>query len=54
MVGMFLAAGLPWRMTFARAYPHAWAVMHQYARLRHFMIFGNSHNRYCRAFYYGR
>jgi hypothetical protein len=54
MIGMFWAAGLPWRMTFARICPHTWAVMHQAARIRHLNFLGNSHDLYCRAFYYGR
>jgi hypothetical protein len=54
MIRMFWMAGLPWRLTMSRAMPWTWAAMHQGARARHLLVFGNPHDRYCRAFYYGR
>jgi len=54
MTGLFWAAGLPWRITFARVYPQTWAIMHQTAPMRQLPFFGDSHAPYCRAFHCGR
>lgn len=53
MIGMFWAAGLPWRMGFARCFPMTWAMMERAAYMRHAAI-GDRNGRSVRAFYRGR
>jgi hypothetical protein len=54
MMGVFWAAGLPWRATAARTFPAQWMMMHRAARRRHGVVVGRGrHDRYVRAFYYG-
>lgn len=53
MLGFFWFAGAPWRATFARAYPRAWALMERAAYARHAAVFGNPHIPWVRAYYRG-
>ena len=51
MVGMFGAAGLSQRMTFARAYLRMSTINHQAACTRQVVAFDNSNDPDCQAFY---